>query len=78
MTDADVAGIVGKLSERQREAIKDAADMMSSHKGYPFFTVVHTGEPWPEGVAQFLTLRSDRLTRCGLAVRAHLLSSDKG
>lgn len=78
MTDTDVAVVAGKLSPRQREAIKDAADMMSSHKGYPFLTVAHTGEPWPEGVAQFLTLRSDRLTRLGLAVRAHLLSSDKG
>jgi hypothetical protein len=51
----------------------EAEDMMSNHGGYPFFTAQVTSDPWPEGVAQFLTLHRDRLTRLGLAVRAHLL-----
>lgn len=64
--------IAGQLTEAQREAIVNAADKMSSHGGYPYFTVRHTGEPWPVGIAEFLTLKTDRLTPLGLSVRAIL------
>ena len=70
MTDIDA--VIAGLTKAQREAIRTAADRMSNHGGYPFFTVRHTGEPWPMGVAQFLTLKNDRLTRLGLAIRARL------
>jgi len=72
MTETDVAGIVEGLTKAQRRSILDAQDMMSNHGGYPFFTVRITCQPWPEGVAQFMTLNTDRLTPLGLAVRALL------
>lgn len=59
------------LTDRQRKAIIGATDIMSNHGGYPFYTVEFT-DPWTEPVAQFLTLRADRLTPLGLAVRQHL------
>lgn len=68
----DVDRIVAGLSQRQREAITGATDMFSDHGGYPFFTVPFLACPWPEGVAQFITLHRDRLTPLGLAVRARL------
>lgn len=71
---AQVAAVCDQLTKAQRDAIVDAADMMSSHGGYPFLTVTLTNDPWPEGVAQFLTLNTDRLTPLGIAVRAHILS----
>lgn len=71
MTDNDVASIAAGLSEAQRRAILDASEMMSNHGGYPFFTVEFT-EPWTAPVAQFLTLRSDRLTPLGIRVRQFL------
>lgn len=68
----DVEAIAKGLSKAQRKAIVGASDMMSNHAGYPFLTVEFTGEPWPEGVAQFLTIKSDRLTPLGLVVRKYL------
>lgn len=68
----DVAKIAAGLTKAQRESILAARDMMSGHGGYPYSTVRHTGECWPIGVAQFLTLKTDRLTLLGLAVRAYL------
>ncbi|KEZ17136.1 hypothetical protein CP98_03634 [Sphingobium yanoikuyae] len=68
--------IAEKLTEAQRRSIMEAEDMMSNHGGYPFLTAQVTSDPWPEGVAQFLTLNRDRLTPLGLAVRAHLLSKE--
>ena len=73
----DVEAIVRSLTKAQRSAIIEACDQMSSHKGYPFFTVAFVGEPWPEGVAQFLTFGTDRLTPLGLRVRQSLLSQAK-
>jgi len=70
MTDA--ATIARGLTKAQRDAVICATDCMSNHGGYPFFTVRHTGEPWPMGMAEFLTLKTDRLTQLGLAVRAEL------
>lgn len=68
----DAREVAAKLTPDQRKAIVEATDVMSSHGGYPFLTVRFT-DPWPAPVAQFLTLRKDRLTPLGLAVRAHLL-----
>jgi hypothetical protein len=73
MTDEQVARLAAGLTKAQLEAIVDATDMMSNHGGYPFVTVEHTGEPWPQGVAQFQSIWRDRLTETGLAVRAHLV-----
>lgn len=71
----DVEAIVRDLTPGQREAIISARDLMSNHGGYPFFEVdATTGTPWPQGIAQFLTIRWDRLTPLGLAVRTYLLS----
>jgi hypothetical protein len=64
--------IAAGLSEAQRAAILDAEDRLSNHGGYPFFTVRLTHDPWPQGIAQFLTLKTDRLTPLGLEVRAAL------
>ena len=38
--------IAGQLTEAQRAAIVNATDKMSSHGGFPYLTVRHTGEPW--------------------------------
>lgn len=72
---ANVDDIVRGLTKAQRRSIEGAQDMLSDHGGYPFYTVRITCNPWPEGVAQFLTLNTDRLTPLGLEVRARLLSS---
>lgn len=66
-----IVEIAESLSEAQREAILDAVDLMSNHGGYPFYRVRFT-DPWTAPVAQFLTLKTDRLTPLGLAVRDHL------
>lgn len=71
----DVVEIAGRLSEAQRLSIMSATDLMSNYGGFPFFTVRRTDEPWPQGVCTFLTLKSDRLTETGLAVRAYLENS---
>jgi len=72
MTSPDVAAIARGLTKAQQRSIREAQDMMSDHGGYPFFTVHITCNPWPEGVAQFLTLNTDRLTPLGLRVKALL------
>lgn len=76
----EIERVVKGLTPAMREAIIGARDLMSSHGGYPFFMVDFDGDPWPKGVAQFLTLKSDRLTPLGLAVRDYLIneSTDNG
>ena len=74
--DGWIAKIADGLSAKQREAVLGASDMMSHYGGYAFLTVRHTGEPWPMGIAEFLTLKSDRLTPLGLAVREYLRSKN--
>ena len=74
MTDA--REVAGKLTKAQREAVLDARDMMSGHGGYPFFTVSFTGDPWPQGFAEFISFRQDRLTPLGIAVRRILMEQD--
>ena len=76
MTMTDPQAIADGLSEAQRRALLDARDMMSNHGGYPFLTVDCT-PPWPQGIAQFLTLKTDRLTPLGLSVRAILAKEEK-
>lgn len=61
--------IAAGLTAAQGRAVLDAEDCFSSHGGYPFFAVRITPDPWPPGIAQFLTLKTDRLTPLGLAVR---------
>ena len=63
--------IAESLTEAQREAILNARDLRSDHGGYPFFEVDFV-PVWPAGIAEFLTLKADRLTPLGLAVRAVL------
>jgi hypothetical protein len=72
MKRADPRGIAKGLTKAQRDSILSATDLMSNHGGYPYLTVRHTGEPWPMGIATFLTLKTDRLSPLGLAVRAIL------
>lgn len=74
----DLDKLAKSLTKAQREAVLSAKDMMSHHGGYPYFTVRHTGEPWPFGIAQFLTLKTDRLTPLGLALRNHLKGQNDG
>lgn len=79
MTDpTEIARVAAGLTRAQREAVEAASDIMSNHGGYAFMTVDVTRDPWPEGVAQFLTLKSDRLTPLGLAVRNHILREKSG
>jgi hypothetical protein len=74
---SEVEKIAARLTKAQREAMLSARDLMSNHGGYPFFSVeCQPGETWPQGIAQFLTLTSDRLTPLGLALRAHLQPKD--
>ena len=75
--EARVAEVAAKLTKAQRAAIIGARDLMSSHGGYAFLSVeTQPGQTWPQGVAQFLTLTSDRLTPLGLAVRQHLIQQE--
>ena len=76
MTDLDK--LAKSLTMAQREAVVSAKDMVSNHEGYPYFTVRHTGELWPCGIAEFLTLKTDRLTPLGLALRNHLKGQNDG
>jgi len=69
----EIVRIVKGLTKAQREAILNAQDMMSSHGGYPFLTVRLTHDPWPPGIAQFLTLKTDRLTPLGILIREAIL-----
>ncbi|MFP5432349.1 MAG: hypothetical protein ACLGIM_04415 [Alphaproteobacteria bacterium] len=66
------------LTEAQKRAVMEASDMMSNHGGYPLMTVAVTSDPWPAGIAQFLTLKSDRLTPLGLTLRAYLEKTHGG
>ena len=75
MTD-HIDGIIAGMSEAEKRAVLGAKDLMSNHGGYPFMTVEVGHDPWPEGIAQFLTLKADRLTPLGLAVRARLEASN--
>ena len=75
---SDVQMRIDLLTDAQRQSIIAASDMMSNHGGYPFMTVAITGDPWPEGVAEFLTLKTDRLTPLGLKVRDALTNSEGG
>lgn len=70
--DVDLKAIADQLTDSQKATIVFAHDMMRSHQGYPLFTIpFQGGKPWPE-VAEFLTLKTDRLTPLGLALREYL------
>lgn len=65
-----IAEIAESLSEAQRDAIINAHWLHPG--GQDPIAVVKPVPPWPEGIAQFFTISSDRLTPLGLAVRDHL------
>jgi len=69
---SEIERVAKGLTEAQRASIVNAVDLMSNYGGYPFMTVSVTNDPWPAGIAQFLTLNSDRLTPLGLQVRDYL------
>ena len=69
--DSEVARIAVQLSDRQIDAIL-AARWHGS--GETHFATVDFVDPWPEGVAQFFKLHTDRLTPLGLRVRSYLQS----
>ena len=71
----DLAKLAEGLTEAQRRALLDAAWLHPG--GQPPIAIVNFTNPWPEGVAQFFTLKRDRLTPLGLALRAHL-QKDEG
>lgn len=77
MEPEQVAGIVKSLTKAQREALLEPQWI---HPGgmTPIALVNVTDEPWPQGVAQFFTLRTDSLTPLGLAVRSALKENDRG
>lgn len=66
--------IAAGLSERQRQAILHARWIGS---GLQQMCVVDFTDPWAAPVAQFLTLRTDRLTPLGLAVRAAIIKGEQ-
>lgn len=72
----DLDELARGLSAKQRDAI------LSAHWLYPGgqepIAVVDFTDPWPKGVAQFFTLREDRLTPLGLALRARLMEGQGG
>lgn len=69
---SEIERVAKGLTEAQRASIVNAVDLMSNYGGYPFMTVSVTNDPWPAGIAQFLTLNSDRPTPLGLQVRDYL------
>jgi hypothetical protein len=70
MTDPNIEALAERLTDAQRKAILDASWIYPG--GQEPICIVQYTEPWAEPVAQFFTLRSDRLTPLGLQVRAHL------
>ena len=69
----DIATIAKGLSKAQRETVLNPRWI---HPGgmEPIALVEFTGV-WPEGVAQFFTFRTDRLTPLGLSVRSYLMEN---
>ena len=68
---ADPAIIATMLTQAQRDAVVDGRWI---HPGGmdPIYLVDFNGMPWPQGIAEFFSFRTDRLTNLGLAVRAYL------
>ena len=71
MTPEVIAAIAKRLTKAQREAVVDGRWI---HLGGmdPIYLVDFNGFPWPQGVAEFFSFKTDRLTPLGLAVCAHL------
>ncbi len=74
MSEEQIAEIAAGLTKAQRRSIASANMTHPNIGGEPFVTVDITCQPWPQGVATFLTLNTDRLTPLGLRVRQHLLA----
>jgi len=73
--DVSANEIAQSLTEAQREAIRNARWLSSSPDHLVLVDVV---PPWPFGIAQFFTLKQDRLTDLGLAVRAIIERDSNG
>ena len=67
----ETVAAVAELTERQKQAILGARWAGS-------LCLVDYTEPWTVPVAEFLTLKTDRLNALGLAVRDHLRSAAEG
>ncbi len=65
MNSDELVEALAALTERQREAII-AARLVGS------LMLVDYTDPWTVPVAEFYTLRTDRLNGLGLRIRAHL------
>lgn len=79
---SEMMELAERLTERQRSALIWASQTHPNVGGESFVTVDYT-DPWTvPGIAQFLTLRTDRLTPLGiqlasfLRARHHLENSD--
>ena len=68
--EAKIAIIAGSLSEAQRKALLSAWWIHPG--GMDPIALVDFTDAWPEGLAQFCTMCTDRLTPLGLAVKAYL------
>lgn len=77
MTPEQIAAIAGKLTVAQQDAVVDGRWIYPGGMD-PICLVDFNGEPWPQGIAEFFTFRTDRLTETGLAVRRHLQEIDRG
>lgn len=68
MTDLDK--LAKGLTEAQRRALLDARWFHPG--GQEPMCLVHFTDAWPSGVARFFSLKTDRLTPLGLALKAHI------
>jgi len=71
----DPATIAKSLSARQKEALLSARWIHQG--GVPPIALVDFTDPWPAPIAQFFTMKQDRLNDIGLAVRAILQEEQK-
>lgn len=69
----DIAAIAKGLTKAQREALAGATWIHPG--GMDPICLVKFTDAWPQGLAQFVTMRTDRLTPLGLSVRAYLMEN---
>ena len=68
----DLAKLAASLSKAQREAVLTGQLVVPDIGKDPFYVVRFTGDAWPQGVAQYLSTKTDALTPLGLQLRAYL------
>lgn len=64
--------IAAGLTKAQREALLNGQWVTPLIGREPFYVVHFTGDPWPQGVANYLSTHADSLTPLGQQVRAIL------